>query len=60
MYLWLVDYLPLCYVRMTVELSYIGPDGVCMIYGVDIGSSEIKMIILLVPHQYLYLEEITV
>ena len=27
--------------RITVELSLIGPDGVCIIDGVDVGSSEI-------------------
>jgi hypothetical protein len=30
------------HVRITVELSFIEPDGVCIIIGVDIGSSEIK------------------
>ena len=30
------------HVRMTVELSFIGPGGVCIIFGVDVGSSEIK------------------
>jgi hypothetical protein len=29
------------HVRITVELSFIGPGGVCIIDGVDIGSSEI-------------------
>ena len=30
------------HVRITVELSFIGPGGVCMIYGVNFGSSEIR------------------
>jgi hypothetical protein len=30
------------HVRITVELSFIGSDGVCIIDGVDVGSSEIK------------------
>ena len=32
------------HVRITVELSFIWswPDGVCIIYGVDVGSSEIR------------------
>ena len=30
------------HVRMTVEPSFIGPVGVCMIDGVDVGSSEIR------------------
>ena len=29
------------HVRITVELSLIGPGGVCIIDGVDVGSSEI-------------------
>ena len=29
------------HVRITVELSFIGPDSVCMIDGVDVGSSAI-------------------
>ena len=36
--------LPPCmsHVRITVELSFIGPDGVCILYGVDVGSSKIR------------------
>ena len=30
------------HVRITVELSFIGPDGVCKIDGDDVGSSEIR------------------
>ena len=30
------------HVRITVELSFIGPGGVCIIDGVDVGSSEIR------------------
>jgi hypothetical protein len=30
------------HVRITVELSFIGHDGVCIIDGVDIDSSEIR------------------
>ena len=30
------------HVRITVELSFIGPDGVCIIDGVEVGSSEIR------------------
>jgi hypothetical protein len=30
------------HVRITVELSFIGPDGVCIIDGVDVGSSKIR------------------
>ena len=30
------------HVKITVELSLIGPDGVCIIDGVGVGSSEIK------------------
>ena len=30
------------HVRITVELSFIWPDCVCIIYGVDVGSSEIR------------------
>jgi hypothetical protein len=30
------------HVRITVEFSFIGPGGVCIIYGVDVGSSEIR------------------
>jgi hypothetical protein len=30
------------HVRITVELSFIGPSGVCIIDGVDVGSSEIR------------------
>ena len=30
------------HVRITVEVSFIGPGGVCMIDGVDVGSSEIR------------------
>ena len=30
------------HVRITYELSFIGPRGVCIIYGVDVGSSEIR------------------
>ena len=30
------------HVRITVEFSFIGPGGVCIIYGVDGGSSEIR------------------
>ena len=30
------------HVRIIVELSFIAPDGVCIIDGVDIGSSEIR------------------
>jgi hypothetical protein len=30
------------HVRITVELSFIGPGGVCVIDGVDVGSSEIR------------------
>ena len=29
------------HVRITVELSFIGPDSVCMIDGVDVGSTAI-------------------
>ena len=29
------------HVRITVELSFIGPDSFCMIDGVDVGSSAI-------------------
>ena len=36
--------LPPCmsHVRITVEFSFIGPGGVCIIDGVDVGSSEIR------------------
>ena len=30
------------YVRITMELSFIGPVGVCIIDGVDVGSTEIR------------------
>jgi hypothetical protein len=30
------------HVRITIELSFIGPGGVCRIDGVDVGSSEIR------------------
>jgi hypothetical protein len=30
------------HVRITVELSFIGPDGVCIIDGVPVGSSKIR------------------
>ena len=30
------------HVRITVERSFIGPGGVCIIDGVDVGSSEIR------------------
>ena len=30
------------HVRITVELSFIGPDGVCIIDGVHVGSSKIR------------------
>ena len=30
------------HVRITVEVSFIGPGGVCIIDGVDVGSSEIR------------------
>ena len=30
------------HVRLTVEFSFIGPGGVCIIDGVDVGSSEIR------------------
>ena len=30
------------HVRITVELLFIGPDGVCKIDGDDVGSSEIR------------------
>ena len=30
------------HVRMTVEPSFIGPVGVCILDGVDVGSSEIR------------------
>lgn len=30
------------HVRITVELSLIGPGGACIIDGVDVGSSEIR------------------
>ena len=39
------------HVRITVEFSFIGPGGVCVIDGVDVGSSEIRYsILLLVEH----------
>jgi hypothetical protein len=28
--------------RITVDFSFIGPGGVCIIDGVDVGSSEIR------------------
>jgi hypothetical protein len=30
------------HVRITVELSFIGPDGVCIIDGIEVGSSAIR------------------
>ena len=30
------------HVNITVELSFIGSDGVCIMNGVDVGSSEIR------------------
>ena len=30
------------HVRITAEFSFIGPGGVCIIDGVDVGSSEIR------------------
>jgi hypothetical protein len=30
------------HVRITVDVSFIGPDGVCIIDGIDVGSSEIR------------------
>jgi hypothetical protein len=30
------------HVRITMELSFIGPVGVCIIDGVDVGSTEIR------------------
>ena len=30
------------HVRMTGEFSFIGPGGVCIVDGVDVGSSEIR------------------
>jgi hypothetical protein len=30
------------HIRITVEPSFIGPGGVCIIDGVDVGSSEIR------------------
>jgi hypothetical protein len=30
------------HVRITVDFSFIGPGGVCIIDGVDVGSSEIR------------------
>ena len=33
------------HVRMTVELSFIGPGGVCAIDGVDVGSSEVIILL---------------
>ena len=30
------------HVRMIAEFSFIGPDGVCIIDGVNVGSSEIR------------------
>jgi hypothetical protein len=30
------------HVIITVDLSFIGPGGVCIIDGVDVGSSEIR------------------
>jgi hypothetical protein len=39
------------HVRITVELSFIGPDGVGIIDSIDVGSSEIiYFILLLVKH----------
>jgi hypothetical protein len=39
------------HVRITVELSFIEPDGVGIIDGIDVGSSEIRYsILLLVEH----------
>ena len=35
------------HVRITVELSFIGPGGFCIIDGDDVGSSEIIYFILL-------------